>query len=133
VPLAEEVIKQPADLKGKRVGVQLGTTGELMAQKIDGARVFSYDNIGAAFIDMQNGNLDAILNDYPTTEAYIRAHHTAKMVGDILSREHYGMAVRKGDMALREALNKGLAEIRRNGTYLSLHRKWFDTDPPASF
>ncbi len=46
----------------------------MMAQKTEGLEVFSYDNIGAAFIDMSNGNLDAVLNDYPTTQAYIRSH-----------------------------------------------------------
>jgi ABC-type amino acid transport substrate-binding protein len=130
VPLADGVIRVPDDLKGKRVGVQLGTTGELMAQKIDGAKVFSYDNIGAAFIDMQNGNLDAVLNDYPTTQAYIRAHKTAKMVGDILSKENYGIALRKGDTELCAAINKALAEIRTSGKYRELHLKWFDTEPP---
>lgn len=131
VPLADNVIKTPDDLKGKRVGVQLGTTGELMAQKIQDAKVFSYDNIGAAFIDMQNGNLDAVLNDYPTTQAYIRAHGTAKTVGDILSKENYGIALRKDEPELRSAINKALAEIRSNGTYRTLHLKWFDTEPPA--
>jgi ABC-type amino acid transport substrate-binding protein len=131
VPLAEGVIKLPNDLKGKRVGVQLGTTGELMAQKIDGAKVFSYDNIGAAFIDMQNGNLDAVLNDYPTTQAYIRAHRTARTVGEILSKENYGIAIRKGDTELRTAINKALAELRKSGKYRELHLKWFDTEPPV--
>ncbi len=131
VPLADNGIKSPDDLKGKRVGVQLGTTGELMAQKIPDAKVFSYDNIGAAFIDMQNGNLDAVLNDYPTTQAYIRAHSTAKTVGDILSKENYGIALRKDETELRSAINKALAEIRKNGTYRTLHMKWFDTEPPA--
>src|SRR5512138_3874541 len=84
VPVDNTSIQSIDDLKGKRVGVQLGTTGEMMAQKTEGIQVFSYDNIGAAFIDMANGNLDAVLNDYPTTQAYIRSHATAKTVGEIL-------------------------------------------------
>jgi ABC-type amino acid transport substrate-binding protein len=131
VPLATGTINTPDDLQGKRVGVQLGTTGELMAQKITGAKVFSYDNIGAAFIDMQNGNLDAVLNDYPTTQAYIHAHGTAKMVGEILSKEHYGIALRKGETELRAAINSALDKIKQTGKYRELHQKWFDTDPPA--
>lgn len=118
------------DLPGKRVGVQLGTTGELMAQKTEGLQVFSYDNIGAAFIDMANGNLDAVLNDYPTTQAYIRAHGTAKTVGDILSREQYGIAVRKGNDSLLQKINVALESLRSDSSYIKLHLKWFDT-PPA--
>ncbi|MFZ1683202.1 MAG: basic amino acid ABC transporter substrate-binding protein [Candidatus Zixiibacteriota bacterium] len=132
VPLSNEVTHNTDDLKDKRVGVQLGTTGELMAQKIAGAKVFSYDNIGAAFIDMQNGNLDAVLNDFPTTQAYIQAHKSAKTVGDILSKENYGIAMRKGETELHLAVNAALAQIRESGKYRELHRKWFDTDPPAN-
>jgi len=65
VPAADTAIQSASDLTGRRVGVQLGTTGELMAKGMEGWQVFSYDNIGTAFIDMANGNLDAVLNDFP--------------------------------------------------------------------
>lgn len=130
VPVTDTLIKSVDDLPGKRVGVQLGTTGEMMAQRLEGTEVFSYDNIGAAFIDMANGNLDAVVNDYPTTQAYIHTHATAKTVGEILSREKYGIAVRKGETALLAAVDSALVEIRADGTYDELHLKWFDT-PPA--
>ncbi len=113
VPLGNNSIFSIDDLIGKKVGVQLGTTGELMAKKMDGLEVFSFDNIGAAFIDMNNGNLDAVLNDFPTTQTYINIHKSAKTVGEILSSEYYGMAVRKGDSTLLNAVNNALAEIKK--------------------
>lgn len=130
VPLDNTTIKGLANIDGKRVGVQLGTTGEMMAQKTPGIQVFSYDNIGAAFIDMSNGHLDAVLNDYPTTQAYIRSHGGAKTVGEILSKEYYGIAVRKGDAQLLKSINAALDKIRADKTYHDLHVKWFDTEPP---
>ncbi len=130
VPLAENSISKPEDLKRKKVGVQLGTTGEMMAKRIDGADVYSFENIGAAFIDMANGNLDAVLNDFPTTQSYIKSHGTAKTVGEILSKEQYGIAIRKGDGELRNAVNSALAKIRADGRYNQLHIKWFGS-PPA--
>jgi polar amino acid transport system substrate-binding protein len=129
VPLNDTTIHSVADLRGKRVGVQLGTTGEIMAKRMDGVQVFSYDNIGAAFIDMQNGNLDAVLNDYPTTREYIKQHGTTKTVGPILSKEHYGIAVRTSETALLKDINSALDSIRANGTYDSLHMKWFGVLP----
>ncbi len=131
VPLDDSSIAGITDLVGKRVGVQLGTTGEIMAKGIDGLQVYSFDNIGAAFIDMDNGNLDAVLNDFPTTQSYITRHHTARTVGELLSTEHYGIAVRRGNDALRGQINKALAEIRASGEYDSLHVKWFGTAPVA--
>jgi polar amino acid transport system substrate-binding protein len=129
VPPDETAIDGPEDLKGKRVGVQLGTTGEIMAREMEGLKVYSYDNIGAAFIDMSNGNLDAVLNDFPTTRAYIKLHGTAKTVGPILSTEHYGMAVRQGDTLLLKQLNDALAALRDSSVYDSLHIEWFGALP----
>lgn len=130
VPLDDSLINGVDDLAGKRVGVQLGTTGELMAKKMDALHVFSYDNIGAAFIDMANGNLDAVLNDFPTSQAYINKHGTARTVGDILSTEYYGMAVRKTDDDLLGQLNGALDQLKTGGGYDELHVKWFGA-PPA--
>ena len=129
VPLEDTSIIGPEDLRGKRVGVQLGTTGEIMAKRMDGVHVFSFDNIGAAFIDMANGNLDAVLNDFPTTQAYISAHGTARTVGDVLSTEHYGIATRIADSLLRAEINQALADLRETGVYDSLHVKWFGVLP----
>ncbi len=130
VPLDDSIITDVDHLVGKRVGVQLGTTGELMAKRMDGLHVFSFDNIGAAFIDMANGNLDAVLNDFPTSQAYIKKHGTAKTVGRILSTEFYGMAVRKGEGQLLESINGALQQLKSSGRYDQLHLKWFDA-PPA--
>jgi len=130
VPLDNTTIHGVGDLMGKRVGVQLGTTGEMMAKKMEGLHVFSFDNIGAAFIDMANGNLDVVLNDYPTTKAYIKKLGTAKIVGEILSTEHYGIAVRKGNQELLGKINKALDEIKRSGRFRDIHVKWFGAPQP---
>ena len=133
VPLEGSSIKSVDNLRGKKVGVQLGTTGEIMAKKLDGVHVYSFDNIGAAFIDMANGNLDAVLNDFPTTQAYIVQNHTAKTVGELLSTEHYGMAVRRKDEALLGKVNEALRTMKTDGSYAAIYMKWFDTPPPAEF
>lgn len=132
VGLNNDKIKSIKDLTGKRVGVQLGTTGEIMAKKMEGIQVFSFDNIGAAFIDMDNGNLDAVLNDFPTTQAYIDKHGTAKMVGEILSNESYGIAVRATDTELLKKINNALKMIKTDERYLNLHMKWFHAPPVKS-
>jgi len=133
VPLDDNTIISIDDLKGKKVGVQFGTTGQLMAKKMDGLQVFPFDNIGAAFIDMNNGNLDAVLNDFPTTQAYIKKHQSVKTVGDILSSEYYGMAVRQGDTKLLQAVNSALALIKSDGRYRDMHLKWFFAEPAEHF
>ncbi len=125
VPLDDTTISGVGDLIGKKVGVQLGTTGEMMAKRMEGLHVYSFDNIGAAFIDMSNGNLDVVLNDFPTTKSYIKKLGTAKIVGEILSTEHYGIAVCKGKRQLLENINKALKEIKHSGRFREIHVKWF--------
>jgi len=131
VPPEDTSVSGVDDLKGLRVGVQLGTTGERMAKSFSGVSVFSYDNIGAAFIDMQNGNIDAVLNDLPTTLEYIRRRGDAKIVGDLLSREYYGIAVRKDDAELLKRIDSALVKIDNNGEYERIRKAWFGRfDPP---
>ncbi len=129
VPLEDTTIRGAADLKGKKVGVQLGTTAELMAKKMEGLHVYSFDNIGAAFTDMANGNLDVVLNDFPTTKAYIKELGTAKIVGEILSTEYYGMAVCKDEQKLLDDINRALNAIKNSGRFREIHLKWFSVPP----
>jgi len=112
------------DLKGKRIGVQLATTGEIEAKKISGAEVVSFDDIQLAFADLKNGNLDAVINDVPVSKKIITMKGGMKIVGPLLTNESYGIAVRKEDAKLLEEMNKGLEEFRRKGKFRELEEKW---------
>lgn len=124
VPINDSSITGIADLKGKKIGVQLGTTGEMKAKEIEGAQVISFDNIGAAFIDMENGRVDAVLNDYPTSKRVIAVRGHAKIVGPLLSEEDYGIAVRKGDKELLDSLNSALGRLLEKNLIDSLGDYW---------
>ena len=126
VPLRDTVIKDLPDLENKRIGTQLGTTGEMLAKQVPGAEVISFDNISAAFIDMENGKLDAILNDKPTSQMIIRVRRSAKLVGPLLTKEAYGIAVRQGDKKLLEGINLALQQLKEEGVLEELNRKWIN-------
>jgi polar amino acid transport system substrate-binding protein len=125
VPLTDSVTTTLEDLEGLRLGCQLGTTGERMAHRVPGAEIFSYENIGAAFIDMENGRLDAVVNDEPTSRIIIAERKTAKLVGKRLSDEQYGIAVRPSDSVLVMKINTALIILNEDGTIASLKKKWF--------
>lgn len=128
VRLDRQDINSLIDLKGKKIGVQLGTTGELLAKKVEGAEVISFDNIGAAFIDLENGKLDAIVNDRPTSQRIIALRGGAKIVGPDLSSENYGIAVRKGEKRLLDAINNSLTSLELSGKLEDLNKKWFSVE-----
>ncbi len=114
----------PLTRSGRRIGCQLGTTGELEARKIPGADVVSFDAIGAAFRDLENGNLDAVIADTPTARIFIRDHATLALAGDPLTREEFGLAMRPADQELLRAINEALQSLRASGELSRIEERW---------
>jgi polar amino acid transport system substrate-binding protein len=118
-------ISGPADLKGKAIGVQLNTTGHIEADKIEGATVKPYDTVDLAFLDLQNGQVDAVVADYPTTLNFVnKAKDTLKLTGEVFTDESYGIAVCKTNTELLDKINKALAELEKEGFIAKLEEKW---------
>ncbi|MCP4633111.1 MAG: basic amino acid ABC transporter substrate-binding protein [candidate division Zixibacteria bacterium] len=124
VRIDEKEIRSKENLPGKRIGVQLGTTGEMVAKRIPDAEVISFDNIGAAFIDLENGNVDAVINDLPTSTRVIKTKGGAKIIGKPLTSERYGIAVRPEDKRLLLKINNALAIIEVSGKLQEIKDKW---------
>jgi polar amino acid transport system substrate-binding protein len=124
VRVGEEKIGSFADLKGKKIGAQLGTTGEKLAGSVANAEVVSFDAISAAFIDLENGKLDAIINDRPVSARFVALKKTARLLDTVLTSENYGIALRKGDPRL-ERFNAALTELETSGILGALEEKWF--------
>ncbi|MCI0330037.1 MAG: basic amino acid ABC transporter substrate-binding protein [candidate division Zixibacteria bacterium] len=124
VRVNEEKIKSFTDLKGKKIGAQLGTTGEKLAGTVPNAKVMSFDAISAAFIDLENGQLDAIVNDRPVSARFVALKKSARLLDTTLTSENYGIALRKGDPRL-ERFNAALTELETSGVLHGLEEKWF--------
>ncbi|MBN1641836.1 MAG: basic amino acid ABC transporter substrate-binding protein [Anaerolineae bacterium] len=118
-----------ADLDGIKVGVQLGTTGDLWLSENTKAEVVRYDEITLAFQALGNGDVDAVFNDGPTSADIVQSNPElgATLVGEAVTDELYGIAVNKGQPELLEKVNEGLAQIMSDGTYDALYDKWFGT------
>lgn len=125
VPIYDSITRGVDDLAGKRIGAQLGTTGERRARQVPGAEVFSFESIGAAFIDMENGHLDAVINDMPTAELIVRRRGNARIVGPPLTAEKYGFAVRLDNDDLLSRIDSAMTKIKTDGRYRKIHDRWF--------
>jgi polar amino acid transport system substrate-binding protein len=127
VPKAEAG-KTLADLKGKRVGAQIGTTGAFEIKKVPGVELKTYDEIGLAFEDMAAGRLAGVVCDEPTAAHYAlqRAEYKAKfkIVGETFTQESYGFVVQKGNRALVDLLNQGIRAVQAKGIDEQLRKKW---------
>lgn len=106
-----------ADLENKKIGVQTGTTGDiLVTDEIDGADIHRYNNGLEAVLDLKNGNLDAVVIDILPAQILIAQHDGIKLLDERAGdEEQYVIAVRKGDQELIDAINEVLTEMLENG------------------
>ena len=118
-------IMSKADLVGKKVAVQLGTTGNIEVDKIAGATSKPYDDIGLAFQDLMNGQVDAVVCDNPVALLYVNKNpDKLKTAGTAFTDEQYGIAVANGKADLLKKINDGLAQVKSAGTIQTLAEKW---------
>lgn len=116
------------------VASQIGTTSGDMAQKWKEEGKIKDVKINNGFTEcvseLQNGDVDAVLIDEPVAKALVKKHADLKIVGEPLTSDGFGFAVAKGNKELLDKINKGLANIKKDGTYDKIYQKWF-TDGAA--
>jgi polar amino acid transport system substrate-binding protein len=125
VQASNGTIKDKSTLTGK-VGAQIGTTGAIEMQAL-GSKVDlkTYDDIGLAFQDLMNGQINAVVCDNPVALLYVNENAAKlKIAGDVFTDEQYGIAVAKGETDLQAKINSGLAAVKADGTIDSLAKKW---------
>ena len=125
-------LKAFKDLEGKRIAVQIGTTGADEAKKIKDAKIREFNTAPEAFMELKAGGVDAVVNDLPVNEYYIAqaGSKDAKIVGEPLTSEEYGIATAKKNTELADKINKALEELKKNGEYEKIYMKWFGKKPP---
>ncbi len=118
-------INSKDDLTGKTVGAQLGTTGEMEAKAIANTTVKPYDTVDLAFLDLQNGQIDAVIADYPTALGFVgKSPDKIKVVGEVFTDESYGIAVCNNKPELVTRINDGLKKVVDEGLLVELEAKW---------
>lgn len=128
---ADAGITDAAGLKGKRLGVVQGTLQEIYTEKnFAGADLVKFPDNNTAVSALNNGTVDAHFLDYEAAKDYAKRYPELKVAVNIPSFDApAGFVIRKGNDALREALNKGLQAAMHDGTWKTLHEKWFPGTP----
>jgi polar amino acid transport system substrate-binding protein len=130
VRAGETEIEGPEDLAGKRVGVQLGTTGDIWLTDKTEAEVVRYDENTLAFQALANGDVDAAVADGPTAVDILKANPEMdlEVLPGTYTDEEYGIAVHPERQDLLEAINEGLAAVKESGQYDEIYEEYFGTD-----
>lgn len=122
-------VKKFEDLQGKTIAVQEETTGAVYAEKLKekGAVIKAYDNNDRALVELKNGKADAVVCDLPVLQYFLKNGGSAyaKLVGEPLTAEEYGIAVAKKKPDMEKAVNQALDTLKKNGTYDKIYEKWF--------
>lgn len=121
-------IKRFKDLNGKRIAIQRGDVAISTLYTLRHYTSIYTENQEEAIHQLMGGKADAFIGNTLTGVYLIDKmgiRDNVKIVGETLNTTQYSMAVKEGNTELLNIINKGIREIKRNGTYDMIYRKWF--------
>ncbi|WP_418113150.1 arginine ABC transporter substrate-binding protein [Vibrio scophthalmi] len=124
-------VADQADLKGKRVGVQNGSTHQsYLIEQMPGVTAVPYSSYQDAFLDMKNGRIDSVFGDNAVVAEWFKRDDNLAYVGDNITNAKYfgngfGIAVNKDNQALTDKLNSALKVVMANGVYEEIYTQYF--------
>jgi polar amino acid transport system substrate-binding protein len=124
-------IKGLADLKGKTVAAQQGTTGlELGKEKAEAGELRPYPEGPDAINALKAGTVEAVIIDAPVAANAVEETGGIEVAEKVPTEETYGIAVAPESTELLEQINEGLAKTLEDGKYEAIYEKWFHEAPP---
>jgi polar amino acid transport system substrate-binding protein len=130
VPAASDV-DALEDLAGRKLGVQLSTTGEVYAQENAPAdtELVQFEDLALLTTAVKTGQVDAAINDNGVLYDFVAENDDVKVSTEFDTGEQYGLAVKTGNTALLDQVNETLQRIQEDGTYDEIYAKWFPEAP----
>lgn len=107
------------DLKGAKIGVQLGTTGDTYVTdeyEKDGAVIERYNKGADAVQALKQGKIDCVVIDSEPAKAFLEKNSELKTLEESLTSEEYAICVSKDKKDLTEKINAALKELKEDGT-----------------
>lgn len=117
-------IKTFDDLNGKLVGVMLGFTGDVVVSEMKNVESKKYNASFAAIMELQNNKIDAVVLDSETALNYLKNNKGLKLADTSGEPEEYAIAISKKNTELLNKINAALDELKKDGTYESLLKKY---------
>ena len=116
-----------ADVEGKAIGVQLGTTGDLYASDVTDT-VERYNKGFEAVQALAQGKIDAVIIDDQVAKALAADNADVKVLDEPFTEEEYAIAVKKGNTELVEQINAALAELKESGKLQEIVDKYITAE-----
>ena len=121
-------IAGPDDLTGKKVGVQLGTTGDIYASDIKDAQVEQYNKGFEAVQALTQEKIDAVVIDGEPAKEFVKDAEGLKILDEAFTEEEYAIAIAKDNEELLEKINGALAALKESGKLDEIVAKYIKSD-----
>lgn len=112
------------DLKGKKIGVQLKTIGDVYASDVENAEVVRFNRGIDAVAALKKGVIDAVIIDDVPANVFIGEVDGLKLLDEPFADEEYGIAVNKNNPELLADINEALIKLQNDGTLDSIKDAW---------
>lgn len=132
----DSAIASQADMKDKKLGIQSGSSADdalndksAESLKNSLSEVVPFKDNNTALMDLETGGVDAVLMDDVVANYVIKTNNkNYKVLSDFLYSEKYAVGFRKGEVALCNAVNDALLELKKDGTLAKIATQWFGSD-----
>ena len=124
----DSAITGVADLDGKKIGVQLGTTGDIYAEDIADATIERYNKGFEAVQALTQGKIDAVIIDNEPAKVFVAENEGTKILEEDFAVEEYAAAIAKENTELLEEVNAALAELTEDGTLQAIVDKYISAE-----
>ena len=106
------------DLKGAKIGVQLGTTGDSYVSDYekDGSTIERYNKGADAVQALKQGKIDCVVIDSEPAKAFVEKNSDLKILDEPFETEEYAICISKDKKDLTEKINAALKELKADGT-----------------
>ncbi len=103
------------DLEGKKIGVQLGTTGDIYASDIKDVKMERYNKGADAVQALKQGKIDCVIIDEQPAKVFVEKNSDLKILEEPFEDEEYAICIAKGNDELKGKINDALNELKDNG------------------
>ena len=129
---AQKVITTVADLAGSKIGVQIGTTGDIYASDYEkdgsGTTVERYNKGVDAVQALKIGKLDCVIIDEQPAKVFVEKNENLRLLDEEFANEDYAICIDKSNTGLKEKINGALATLKENGTLTDIIENYIGSD-----
>jgi polar amino acid transport system substrate-binding protein len=124
----DSTVATPDDLTGKTIGVQIGTTGDIYAEDIEGATIERYSKYFEAINALIQGKIDAVIVDREPAKVFVNENAELKLIDEEFTVEEYAIGVSKENTQLLNDINASLKKLKESGKVDEIINKYIKAE-----